>query len=106
MVQLKYESGRVRFRHSSGSFLISVQVAVLTILYKAIDSLPLPLKAKSLSLVRHFVTPWTIGYQVPPSMEFSRQEYWSGLLFPPPGDLPNPGTEPGSPALQADDFTV
>ena len=40
--------------------------------------------------------------QAPPSMGFSRQEYWSGLLCPPPGDLPNPGIEPRSPALQAD----
>ena len=40
--------------------------------------------------------------QAPLSMEFSRQEYWNGLLFPSPGDLPDPGFEPGSPALQAD----
>ena len=44
---------------------------------------------------------WTVAYQAPQSMEFSRQEYWSGLPFPSPGDLPNPGIEPGSPALQA-----
>ena len=49
-------------------------------------------------------TPWTIAYQAPQSMEFSRQEYWSGLPFPSPGDLLNPGIEPGSPALQADAF--
>ena len=47
-------------------------------------------------------TPWTVAYQVPPSMGFSRQECWSGLPFPSPGDLPNPGIEPGSPTLQAD----
>ena len=47
-------------------------------------------------------TPWTTACQAPVSMEFSRQEYWSGLLFPPPGDLPDPGIETGSPALQAD----
>ena len=57
---------------------------------------------KWLSCVRLFATPWTAAYQAPPSMEFSRQEYWSGLLFPSPGDLPNPGIEPGSPTLQAD----
>ena len=57
---------------------------------------------KSLSCVRLFATPWTIAYQTPLSMEFSRQEYWSGLPFPSPGDLPGPGIEPGSPALQAD----
>ena len=59
-------------------------------------------KVKSLSRVQLFVTPWTVAYQAPLSMEFSRQEYWSGLPFPSPGDLPNPGIEPGSPALQAD----
>ena len=53
-----------------------------------------------------FVIPWTVAHQVPLSMEFSRQEYWNGLPFPSPGDLPNPGTECGSPALQADSSTV
>ena len=43
-----------------------------------------------------------VAHQVPPPMEFSRQEYWSGLPFPSPGDLPNPGIKPGSPALWAD----
>ena len=50
----------------------------------------------------HSMTPWTVTYKAPPSMGSSRQEYCSGLLFPSPGDLSNPGTEPGSPALQAD----
>ena len=59
-------------------------------------------KVKSLSHVWLFATPWTVAYQTPPSMGFSRQQYWSGLPFPSPGDLPNPGMEPGSPALQAD----
>ena len=59
-------------------------------------------KVKSLSRVRLFVTPWTVAYQAPLSMEFSRQEYCSGLPFPSPGDRPNPGIEPGSPAFQAD----
>ena len=48
------------------------------------------------------VTPWTVVCQAPLSMGFSRQEYWDGLPFPSPGDLPDPGIEPGSPALQAD----
>ena len=52
-------------------------------------------KMKSFSHVRLFVTPWTVAYQAPPSMGFSRQEYWSALLFPSPGDLPNPGIESG-----------
>ena len=49
-----------------------------------------------------FVTSWTVAHQTPLSVEFSRQEYWSGLLFPSPGDLPDSGIEPGSLALQAD----
>ena len=53
-----------------------------------------------------FATPWTVAYKSPPSMEFSRQEYWSGWPFPSPGDLPDPGIEPRSPVLQADTFTV
>ena len=60
---------------------------------------------KSLSCVRLFVTPWTVAHQAPPSMGLSRQEYWSGLPFPSPGDLPDPGIEPSSPALQADILT-
>ena len=48
------------------------------------------------------MTPWTVARQTPLSMGFSRQEYWSGLPFPSPGDLPNPGIEPGSPVSQAD----
>ena len=55
-----------------------------------------------LSHVRLSVTPWAIAYQAPPSMEFSRQEYWSGVPFPSPGDLPDPGIEAGCPASQAD----
>ena len=55
-----------------------------------------------LSRVQQFATPWTAACQAPLSMGFSRQEYWRRLPFPPPGDLPNPGIEPGSPALQAD----
>ena len=54
------------------------------------------------SHVRLFETLWIAACQTPLSMGFSRQEYWSGLPFPAPGDLPNPGTEPGCPALQAD----
>ena len=56
-------------------------------------------KVKSLSHVRLFATPWTVAYNAPPSIGFSRQEYWSGLPFPSPEDLPNLGIEPGSPAL-------
>ena len=59
----------------------------------------------SLSRVRLFATPWTVAHQAPPSMGFSRQEYWSGLPFPFPGDLPDPGIEPRSTALQEDALT-
>ena len=62
-------------------------------------------KVKSLSHVRLFAAPWTVAYLAPPPMGFSRQEYWSGLPFPSPGDLPNPGIEPRSPAFQADALT-
>ena len=59
-------------------------------------------KVKSLSRVGLFATPWTVAHQASPSMEFSRQEYWSGLPFPSPGNLANPEIKPGSPALWAD----
>ena len=62
------------------------------------------LKVKSLSHVQLFAIPWTIAYQAPLSMRFSRQEYWSGLPFPSPGFLPNPGIKPISLALQTDDL--
>ena len=57
---------------------------------------------KLLSRVRLFVTPWTVAHQAPPSVEFSRQEYWSGLPFTSPGDFPNQRIEPGSPTLRSD----
>ena len=60
---------------------------------------------KSLSRVRLFATQWTVAHQAPPSMGFSRQEYWSGVPFPSPGDLPDPGIEPRSSAWQADALT-
>ena len=56
----------------------------------------------SLSHVQLFATPWTVTGQTPLSMEFSRQEDWSGLPHPPPGDLPDPGIESQPPALEAD----
>ena len=55
---------------------------------------------------QHFATPWTVAHQAPLTMEFSRQEYWIGQPFPSPGDLPDPGIEPWSPALQVGFFTV
>ena len=58
------------------------------------------------SHVQLFEIPWTVAYRAPLSMRFSREEYWSGLPCPPPGDLPNPGIEFGSPALQAEFFII
>ena len=60
------------------------------------------MKVLLLTHVRLFVTPWTVAHQAPLSMGFSREEYWNGLSFLFPGDLPDPGIELGSPALQAD----
>ena len=62
----------------------------------------LTFKVKLLSYVRLFANPWTVAYQTPLPMEFSRQEYWSGLPFPSPGAFPDPGIRLRSPALQAD----
>ena len=65
----------------------------------------LKVKVKLLSCMGLFATSWTVTHQAPLSMGLFRQEYWSGLPFLSPGDLPNPGIEPGSPALQADALT-
>ena len=62
-------------------------------------------EVKWLSRVRLFATLWTVAHQAPPSMGFSRQEYWSELPFPSPGDLPDPRIKPRSPTLQADALT-
>ena len=63
-------------------------------------------KVKSLSRVQLFSTPWTVAHQTPLPMEFSRQEYWSGLPFPILGDLPDPGIEPASLYWQADSLPL
>ena len=60
------------------------------------------MQVNSFSHIRLFATPWTVAYQAPLSMKFSRQEYWSGLPYPSPGDLPDPGIKPMFPAVQAD----
>ena len=59
-------------------------------------------KVKSLSCVQLFTTPWTVALQAPPSRGVPKQGYWSGLPFPSPGNLPDPGIKPMSPPLQAD----
>ena len=63
-------------------------------------------KVKALSRVQLFATLWAVAYQASLSMGFFTQEYWSGLPFLSPGDLPDPGIEPRSPALQADTFNL
>ena len=63
-------------------------------------------ESESVSRVQLFGTPWIIALQVLLSMEFSRQEYWSGLPFPSPGNLPDPGIEPASPALAGRFFII
>ena len=75
---------------ASWAYLVSVACCVLS----------------RLSHVRFFVTLWTIAHQAPLSMGFPRQEYWSGLPFPSPGDLPDPGIKPMCPALQADSLSL
>ena len=69
------------------------------------DNKACPCRMVVVELLNHvqlFTTLWTVAHQAPLSMGFSRQEYWSGLPFPSPGDLPDPGIEPRSPALQTD----
>ena len=77
----------------------------LTFLYMFACGLIFSFPIYMLSLFSHVplcATPWTVVHQAPLSMEFSRQEYWSGQLFPSPGDLPDPEIKPQSPAVQAD----
>ena len=76
--------------------------AVCQLLYVCTTGLFKALSPYPTKLCPTFVTPWTVACQAPLSMGFSKQEYWSGLLFPYPRDLPNPAIEPRSPAFQAD----
>ena len=81
-------------------YYVVCQTLILILLF-TLYLIPI-VKVKSLSCVQLFVTPWTVAHQAPLSMEFSRQDYRSGLPFPSPGDLPDPGIQPGFPVLQAD----
>ena len=85
-------------------FSLQTSKAFTTTAFSTLICFPrgLLVKVKSLGSVRLFVTPWTTAYQSPPSMGFSRLERWGGLPFPSPGDLPDPGIEPKSPAWLAD----
>ena len=95
---------------AAGTSLIKHRLGYISLLLKA-PGFPSLLedkegkKVNSLSCVRFFATPWTVAYQAPLSMGFSRQEYWSGMPFPSPGGLPDPGIEPRSPELEADTLT-
>ena len=82
--------------------LLHWQVHSLRLSHQGSPSLCVKVKVKSLSRVRLFETPRAVVYQAPPSVGFSRQEYCSGVPFPSPRDLLNPGIEPRSPAWQAD----
>ena len=75
---------------------------MLNILFSCLLAICIYVVVQSLSHVQLFVTPWTVAHQTPLFIEFSRQEHWSGLPFPPPRDLPDSGTEPMSAVLQAD----
>ena len=74
-------------------------LTIIFMLYTVSLVLERKVKGKSLSRARLLATPWTAAHQAPPSMGFSRQEYWSGVPFPSPGNLPNPEIEPRSSAL-------
>ena len=84
---------------SSWTVIASALYSISLIVCLSLEALRNIVIVKLLSRVQLFVTPWTVAYQAPPSMGFSKQVYWSGLPFPSPGDLPNPGIEPRSPAL-------
>ena len=83
------------------SILNSRDITLLTKVH-IVKAMFFPVKVKSLSHVQLFATPWIVAYQAPLSMGFPRQEHWSGLPLPSPGDPPDPEIKPGSPALQAD----
>ena len=83
--------------------LLVINVASLEIcLFRSSFHFFTAVESVSHSVVSNFATLWIVAHQAPVYKEFSRQEYWNGLSFPSPGGLLNPGTEPGSPALQED----
>ena len=90
---------RTRLKRLSSSSSSLIYASLMAQLEKNLLAMQEKVKVKSLSRVQLFATPWTVAYQAPLSMGFSRQQYWSGLPFPSPGDLPDPGIKPRSPAL-------
>ena len=87
---------RTRLKRLSSSSSSLIYASLMAQLEKNLLAMQEKVKVKSLSRVQLFATPWTVAYEAPLSMGFSRQQYWSGLPFPSPGDLPDPGIEPGS----------
>ena len=102
MMDSKTEKRNLRLGENS----VEVQEAGTESRYREGRGVLKALKCELLSRVRLFMTPWTIACQAPLSMGFSRQEYWSQLPFPSPGDLPDPGIEPVSPTLKADSLPL
>ena len=100
-----HSTKRTNLNVSDNSFLKCPTISISKQLKELKFSLKVKVKVKSLSRVRLFTAPWTVAHQAPLSMGFSRQEYWSGWPFPFPGDLPNPGIEPGSLTSQGDALT-
>ena len=91
---------------SSYAVLFFPSLYRLPLSWSTILSYSTELSWSTFSCIWLFVTPWIVAHQAPLSMGFSRQQYSSGLPFPPPRDLPNPETEPTSPALQADSLPL
>ena len=109
----------LRMGHDEGPSDVTITLSYLNSLWKALSTslswgpclalwyeACVCMSAQSLSRVQLFATPWTVAFQAPLSMGFPRQEYWSGLPFLSPGDLPNPGIKPVSPALASGFFTT
>ena len=87
------------------SFALATETCILSLLFGHLQNYLVESESENVSHSSHvqlFATPWTAARQTPLPMGFPRQEYWGGLPFPSPGDLPNPGIKPASPALQAD----
>ena len=92
-------------KHMKRHFTKEDTQTVRTHMKRRAASLAIVHVCQSLGCVQPFATPWTVAHQAPLSMEFSRQEFWSGLPCPSPGDLPDPGIKPRSPALQAESLS-
>ena len=100
---LTQKPGRSRFIED---FIVNTEEIYLKCSHHTTSASPLLLLLSRSVVPSSFTTPWTVARQAPPSMGFSRQEYWIGLSFPSPGDVPDPGIEPMSPALQTDSLLL